>query len=77
MFEVQQITICDGWVNTWINWDDNGNATPETFKSFDDAVIALDEYLSDIEWEYKNGNLDSIYDRSEFRIVKCDGEKNV
>ena len=44
MYEVQTYTICDGWVNTW---SDDG--TPTVFKSFGEALDAIDEHLADLE----------------------------
>jgi len=70
MFEVQQLTICDGWINTWINWGDDGKPTPEKFKTFSDASMELDDFLHDMEIEYELGNIDSPYLRDEFRIVE-------
>ena len=37
-FEVQEHTICDGWVNTWHEYDDDNNEVPMTFDSFAEAV---------------------------------------
>ena len=72
-YEIQHYTLCDGWINTWINWDDQGNCQPETFDTFADACMALDEFLEDEAWELEQGNIESPYERDEFRIVKLEG----
>ena len=69
-YEIQHFTLCDGWVNTWLSWDDEGNVVAETFDSYADASMALDEFLSDEEYEYKQGNIESSYEKEEFRIVE-------
>ena len=69
-YEIQQLTVCDGWVNTWLSWDDQGNVVPETFDTYADASMALDEYLDDMNYEFESGNIDSPYNRDEFKIVE-------
>lgn len=72
-YEVQQYTLCDGWVNTWTLWDENDQAEPETFPSRSEAQAALDEFFGEIRDEILSGQrpADNGYDRSEFRIVKA------
>ena len=69
-YEVQQDTICDGWTNTWHEYDDDNNEVPMTFDSIDEAVEELDEHLNDCLKEFRRGNIDAPYSRSEFRIVE-------
>jgi len=64
-YEVQHYTLCDGWVNTW-HVDDE----LEYFDSFEDALNCLDEFLADEQMEYEEGNIESPYERDEFRIVE-------
>jgi hypothetical protein len=73
-FEVQQLTICDGWINTWHEYDDDNNEVPMMFDSFGEALDELDDLLNDCQKEFERGNIDSPYDRNEFRIVEV---KNV
>jgi hypothetical protein len=70
-YEVQHHTLCDGWVNTW-----TVNDQPETFASEAKAQAALDEYLSEIEDQIREGDRhpEHGYDRSEFRIMPTTGE---
>jgi hypothetical protein len=72
MYEVQHFTLCDGWVNTWLNWDNEGNSVLETFETFADACMALDDFLADELMEFEAGNIESPYEREEFRIVKLE-----
>ena len=69
-YEIQQFTVCDGWVNTWLSWDEQGNVIPETFDTFSDASMALDEFLSDQDYEYQQGNIISPYSKDEYQIVE-------
>jgi len=69
-YEVQQATICDGWTNTWHEYDDDNNEVPMTFDTFEEALLELDEYLYDIEKAYNMGDIDSPEDRDNFRIVE-------
>jgi hypothetical protein len=43
---------------------------PETFNTYADASMALDEYLDDMDYEFESGNIDSPYNRDEFKIVE-------
>ena len=72
-YEVQQYTLCDGWVNTWTIWDEGDGCEPETFASRTDAQAAIDEFFDEIRDEIASGQrpADNGYDPSEFRIVKA------
>jgi len=69
-FEVQHYTLCDGWVNTWSTEDEGGTTAPTTFGSFEEALDCLDAFLEDEQMEFEEGNIESPYDREEFRIVE-------
>ena len=71
-YEVQQYTLCDGWVNTWSFTDENDLTQPETFETRKEAQAALDEFLGEISEEIEMGwrAADNGYDPSEFRVVK-------
>jgi hypothetical protein len=71
-YEVQEATICDGWTNTWHEWDDDNNEIPMTFDSFKEALEQLDEHLYDMEKAYNMGDIDSPDDRKNFRIVEVE-----
>lgn len=66
-FEVQEYTLCDGWVNTWS--DDNGATT---FDSREQAEIELEWFLQDIAMEVAEGNMADMVDRDTFRIVEVE-----
>lgn len=65
MYEVQQFTICDGWVNTW-HEDDK----PLVFKTRGDAVLALAEFYSDMAEAYDNDFTTELVSRKDYRIVE-------
>lgn len=69
-FEVQENTICDGWVNTWHEWDDDNNEIPMTFDSFADALLELDSFLYDMDKAYNMGDISIKEDRFNFKIVE-------
>jgi len=72
-FEVQTLTLCDGWTNCWTVSDQNGNEQQlETFSREAEAQAAIDEFLADIQADIDAGDRqsDEGYDPSEFRIVQ-------
>ena len=73
-YEVQHFTLCDGWVNTWSDYDEDGNETPSTYDSFEDALNELDSFLDDEQEAFEEGNIESPYDRDEFRIAEVEHE---
>jgi len=75
-YEVQHYTLCDGWINTWSDYDEDGNETPSTYDSFEDALNELDSFLDDEQEAFEEGNIESPYDRDEFRIAEVEHEHN-
>jgi hypothetical protein len=70
IFEVQELTICDGWINTWHEYDDDNDEIPMQFDSFKAALEELDQYLYDYEKAYNMGDISSPENRDNFRIVE-------
>lgn len=72
-YEIQQFTICEGWVNTWTIHFEDGSTAPETFPTEAEALAALAEFLTEIAEEIAAGQRDADdgYDSDEFRIVKA------
>jgi hypothetical protein len=70
-YEVRHYTFCDGWVNTWATFDEEGNESPTLFESEADAQAAIDDFFTDIEAEIKSGEreADAGFDRDDFMIV--------
>ena len=58
-YEVQHYTLCDGWINTWSDYDEDGNETPSTYDSFEDALNELDSFLDDEQEAFEEGNIES------------------
>lgn len=69
-YEVQHYTLCDGWINTWSDYDEEGNETPSVYDSFEDAQNELDSFLADEQEAFEEGNIESPYERDEFRIAE-------
>tara|TARA_R110000803_G_scaffold61535_4_gene121407 strand:+ start:3645 stop:3857 length:213 start_codon:yes stop_codon:yes gene_type:complete len=65
MYQVEQFTLCDGWVNTW-HIDDK----PHVFKTRDEAILELAEFFSDMTEDYEAGFLSDPVNHKEFRIVE-------
>ncbi len=78
-WEVQHHTLCQGWINCWIEEVD-GESRPLTYPSEAAAQDAMEEFLREIEEEIDAGERDPDhgYDAEEFRVVavgpKDDGE---
>ena len=68
-WEVQQYTLCDGWINTWSEDD-----RPHTFTTRRDALKELTEFLADTREAALMGHLEEAYQRDEFRIVAINKE---
>ena len=64
-WEIQEFTVFEGWVNTWMDGDDK----PVVFDTKEDAETALTDYLDDINQAVKDGDIQSSYNREGFRIV--------
>ena len=71
-YEVQQHTLCEGWVNTWRILNEDGTETPETFNTRHKARTELDAFFKEIQEDIDNGDRapDAGYSRDEFRIVE-------
>ena len=69
-YEVQEYTLCDGWINTWTTYDDDGNEVPSTFRSKQDAEDELYDFFYQCREAVEDGNMSDEPDHEEFRIVK-------
>jgi hypothetical protein len=67
MYEIQTRFIND-WENVW-RCDDE----LEYFESFDLALCALDEFLDEMAQAHFNGEIEDLYHRNDYRIVKIEG----
>ena len=73
-YEVQHYTLCDGWINTWRICHDDGSDELEYFDSIEDAQSCIDEFLADEQEAFEEGNIESPYERDEFRIVEVQND---
>lgn len=69
LYEVQEYTIADGWINNWRHEQDGSNE-PLQFISYEGAQNELDEFFHDMEDAEARGYVDDMPKRSEFRIVE-------
>jgi hypothetical protein len=65
MYQVEQFTICDGWINTW-----HEDGKPLLFDSWASAVLELAEFFSDMTEDYEAGFLSDPVNHREYRIVE-------
>jgi hypothetical protein len=68
-YEIQQYTLCDGWINTW-SIEESGVSKPLVFDSKEEAQKELDDFLREIAEEIKSGERapEHGYDAENFRI---------
>ena len=53
VYEVHTYTLCDGYVNTWLNADD----TPRQYQTHRQALIELRDYFVDNRAAVQNGEI--------------------
>jgi hypothetical protein len=75
-YEVQHYTLCDGWINTWTYYDDNGNEVADIYDTYEEAEKALDYFLDQEKKAFKRGEIDSMYEADEFRIAEIKEVQN-
>ena len=70
-WEVQQFTLCEGWVNTWAV-EEGGERRPLVYETKGAAEYDLFWFLIEIACEIDRGERDpdNGYDEDEFRIVE-------
>jgi len=69
-YEVLTFTICDGWVNTWHEYDDDNNEIPMVFDSLKDAEVELSGYLYDYRRAYERGDIECDENPDDYMIVE-------
>ena len=65
MYQVEQFTLCDGWVNTW-----HEDGKPLLFKTWPNAVFELALFYSDMAEAYEDGQIDTPIKANDYRIVE-------
>lgn len=65
-FEVQEWTLCDGWINNWS--DEDGN--PSMFNSQHEAWQEWEAFYLDMHDAYTNGYLEDVPEKGNYRIVE-------
>jgi predicted DNA-binding WGR domain protein len=69
-YEVQEYTLCGGWVNNWSYVDSAGESQPTTFDSELEARASLDEFFNDEAEAVAQGYIEDMPDAEQFRIVE-------
>lgn len=70
-YEVQQYTLCEGWVNTW-GVEEDGVFVPEVFDSKEEAQAEINAFLQEIVEEIEQGERDpdNGYNADDFRVAE-------
>lgn len=71
MFEVQEYTLCDGWINAWTEGIDE---LPSQFETREKAQQELDDFLFDQHEAVLQGCMVEDYDENNYRIVEIKEE---
>jgi hypothetical protein len=70
-YEVQTLFLNGQWENTW----SAGQGLPLLFATREEASLAIEEHLHDYAVGVREGHLEDMPTRDEFRIVKMENEK--
>lgn len=70
MFEVQHYTLCDGWINCWTETNEDGEESPSIFMTYTEALDALTDFIAQEHEAFAEGNIESMYDINDFRIME-------
>lgn len=66
-YEVQTLTVCDGWINTW-----SCDGDPEYFSTYEEAECALHEFIADMVRAKADGEIEDEYEAEDYRIAKVE-----
>ena len=69
-YEVQEFTLCDGYINNWSYTDDNGETVKTTFDTREDAEWALNGFIADCIIEVNAGEMPDAPEYSDYKIVE-------
>ncbi|CAB4129379.1 hypothetical protein UFOVP118_19 [uncultured Caudovirales phage] len=69
-YEIQEYTICDGWINNWSTMDEDGTVHKTYFVNEEEAKTELDCFFYEMMDAVEAGNMEDAPDREEFRIVE-------
>jgi len=73
MFEIQEYTLCDGWINTW-SYDDG---KPVVFSSYEEANQELKDFLLDQRKAVEDGDMAEKYSLEDYRIIPVTKENKI
>ena len=66
-YEVQEFTLCEGFINTWRDEND----APSYFDTEAEAEAELTSFLKDMREAYRLGHMADYPLRSDYRIVEA------
>lgn len=66
LYEIQHHTLCQGWISTWTDDDEN----PCVFATRHEAETALQDYIRDCQEAVERGDL-AGFDAHEYRIAEA------
>lgn len=68
LYEVQQSTLCEGWIN---NWSD-GDGIYDTYETKEEAQKEIDDFFEEIQSQIDTGEreADNGYERDEYRVAE-------
>jgi len=69
-YEVQEFTLCDGWINNWSFTDDDGQTKQSLFDTRESAEWALIDFIEDCNTEVEEGNMPDAPEYSDYKIVE-------
>lgn len=56
-YEVQTETLCDGWVNCWMTYDEHNNMIPTIYDTREEAEAELAEYIEEMNFAVECGDV--------------------
>ena len=69
-FEIQEFTLFDGWLNTWLSVDGDGEAYKTTFNTRQEAENELNSFIYDMQRAVADGYMEDVPSIDTFKIVE-------
>jgi hypothetical protein len=69
-FEIQEFTLFDGWLNTWLSVDADGEAYKTTFNTRQEAENELNCFINDMQRAVADGYMEDVPSIDTFKIVE-------
>jgi hypothetical protein len=69
-FEIQEFTLFDGWINTWLSVDNDGEAYKTTFDTRSEAQLELESFIHDMQKAVADGYMEDVPSIDSYKIVE-------